>query len=155
MCHYQPFWFVFFLSKRWLSFLNFFIFHKNTVIRNRVWAMRCFIFLSVWRTCLSIYVVIRYIYLLLCSGCETWTYECHAHVTYKSKTNTNILAYGRKRHNHTHTHVRTNIRKKYYYTEKQELCGTNATAKTIQPNSMEFRLKCLNYGNVFVSIPIE
>lgn len=58
----------------------------------------------------------------------------------------------------THTYARTYVRiyeKKYYYTEKQELCGTNATAKTIQPNSMEFRFKCLNYGNVFVSIPIE
>lgn len=59
-----------------------------------------------------------------------------------------------ERDTHTRTYVRI-YEKKYYYTEKQELCGRNATAKTIQQNSMEFRLKCLNYGNVFVSIPIE
>lgn len=59
----------------------------------------------VQRTCLSFYVVIRY--LLLCSSYETWTYECHAHVTNKSKTNTKIWAYGCEWHTDTHTHMLT------------------------------------------------
>lgn len=45
------------------------------------------------------------------------------------QTRTYWLTVERDTSTHTHTHVRTDIRKKYYYTEKQELCGRNATAK--------------------------
>lgn len=59
-----------------------------------------------------------------------------------------------ERDTHTRTYVR--IYEKNIITQKNK----NSVAemlrqKTIQPNSMEFRLKCLNYGNVFVIFPIE
>lgn len=68
------------------------------------------------------------------------------------QTRTYWLTVERDISTHTHTHVRT-----YGYTKKNIITqkNKNSVAKTIQKNSMEFRLKCLNYGNVFVSIPIE